>query len=162
MATDSLVNVKFSKQHFKDHQLWATLFLLGVVVFFWTIQIPTLNQALIEMHGFRQTQTAYQSLTLSRGFGSLLHPKLPIFGSPWEVPFEFPLFQYSAAILIKDFGLGADAANRLASLIWFTLCLIPLWCLARRLLGSLASSGVVIFFLFNPFSLQWSRASLIE
>ena len=133
-----------------------------VIVGFWIFQIPTLNQALIEAHGFRQTQTAYQSLTLSQGFGSLLHPKLPIFGSPWEVPFEFPLFQYSAAILIRVFHLSSDVSNRLASLIWFTMCLIPIGLIVRRWLGAVSACGAILIFTLSPFAIQWSRASLIE
>ena len=133
-----------------------------MLIGFWIFQIPTLNQALIEAHGFRQTQTAYQSLTLSQGFGSLLHPKLPIFGAPWEVPFEFPLFQYSAAILIRVFNLSSDVGNRLASLIWFTMCLIPLWLIVRRWLGAVSACGAILVFTLSPFAIQWSRASLIE
>jgi len=134
----------------------------SVIIGFWIFQIPTLNQVLIEAHSFRQTQTAYQSLTMSQGFGSLLHPKLPIFGSPWEVPFEFPLFQYSAAILIRVFHLSSDVSNRLASLIWFTLCLIPLWLIVRKWLGITAAYGAILIFTLSPFAIQWSRASLIE
>lgn len=133
-----------------------------MIVAFWIFQIPTLSQALIEAHGFRQTQTAYQSLTLSQGFGSLLHPKLPIYGSPWEVPFEFPLFQYSAAILIRFFHLSSDVSNRLASLLWFTMCLIPLWLIVRRWLGAISACGAILIFTLSPFAIQWSRASLIE
>jgi hypothetical protein len=156
-----VICVRF-KEMARDPRFWYSAVFLALVVIFWLVQVPTLNQALVEMHGFRQTQTAYQSLTMSRGFGSLLHPKLPIFGSPWEVPFEFPLFQFSAALLIRYFSISSDVANRLASLVWFTLCLIPLWYLARRYLNALTALGVTAVFLFNPFALQWSRASLIE
>jgi hypothetical protein len=141
----------------------ATYLSLGVLlIVVWIVRVPTLSQPLLENHSFRQTQTAYQSLTLSQNFGSLLHPKLPIMGSPWEVPFEFPLFQFSAALLIRFFSLEADYANRLASLIWFSLCLTPLWFFIRRFISILASLATVTIFSFSAFSLQWSRGSLIE
>jgi hypothetical protein len=116
----------------------------------------------VEAHGFRQTQTAFQSLLLSRGEGSLLRPPLPIFGKPWTTPFEFPLFQWSASWIIRIADVGPDFANRLSSLIWFSLCLIPLWLLARRFLTPISSLIALVFFTYSPFGLQWSRASLIE
>ena len=136
------------------------LVLLASVVI--ATRITTLTQPLVERHDFRQTQTAYQTLTLSRGEGSLFHPKLPIFGSPWELPFEFPLFQIIAAKVHQIFGVSLDAANRGTSLFFFVLCLMPLFYLSRRIMSRGASFAVLVLFSFSPFALQWSRASLIE
>lgn len=122
----------------------------------------TLRQPLLERHDFRQTQTAYQTLTLARGQGSLWNPELPIFGSPWRVPFEFPFFQWTASWVYRLFDVSIDVANRLTSLIFFLLCLWPLASIARRLMGHAGVLLAVVLFSFSPLAIQWSRASLIE
>jgi len=128
----------------------------------WWKQFPTIRQPIVEYYGFRQTQTAWQAETLSTGEGTLLHPKLPVFGHPWEVPFEMPIFQLSAGWMMQIFELPSDAASRLASLIWFSLCLIPLWLIGRRFLGRRDSALCVLLFSFSPLAIIVNRAALIE
>lgn len=122
----------------------------------------TLSQPLVERHDFRQTQTAFTTLTMANGFGGLFSSKLPLFGSPWELPFEFPLFQYCASLLYRLFELDIDFANRLTALIFFCLCFFPLHSIAGRYMSRLANLLTCGIFAFSPFAIQWSRASLIE
>lgn len=136
--------------------------ILTNVVITWTIQLPTIHKPILEYFGFRQTQTAWQAQTLFTGEGSLLHPKLPVFGYPWEVPFEMPIFQLSASWLMRLFDLPSDAASRLASLIWFSLCLFPLGWICRRFLGLREAAICVTVFSFSPIALIVNRAALIE
>lgn len=144
-------------------KLNSDLFLLPLIAFFVLMtRLQTLSQPLVERHDFRQTQTAFQTLTLARGEGSLLHPKLPIFGSPWELPFEFPLFQWIASWIYRVSNLSLDSANRVTSLVFFIMCLLPLFAICRNLMSRFASYCVLLLFSFSPFALQWSRASLIE
>lgn len=150
--------IKKIRANFGIDSAYVAVIMIGILL----TRFSTIGQPLIERHDFRQTQTAYQTLTLARGQGSLFHPKLPIFGSPWEVPFEFPLFQLCASYIYRIFNLGIDESNRVTSLIFFVLCLIPLYLLSKRIMSRLATFGVLIFFSFSPFALQWSRASLIE
>lgn len=144
------------------HRRRVLAFLFGVTTAIWVWQWPTLSQPLIEAHGFRQTQTAYQTVSLVEGWGSLLHPRLPVYGTPWEVPFEFPFFQWTASWLIRVLDLSADRGSRMAGLIWFTLCIVPLWKLVRTRLDALTSGLVIVFFSFSPFAVQWSRTSMID
>jgi hypothetical protein len=51
---------------------------------------PTLGRPLLERHAFRQTQTAHTARIYHEQGIDLLHPKLPVLGEPYEVPFEFP------------------------------------------------------------------------
>jgi hypothetical protein len=142
-----------------NHQaVYLSIIVLGA--FF--SRLSTIFQPLVERHDFRQTQTAYQTLTMATGEGSLLRPKLPIFGSPWEVIFEFPLFQWIASYLFRWFGLGLDTANRLTSLLFFVLCCVALFYLAKLLISTHLAFASVILFGFSPLAIQWSRASLIE
>lgn len=119
-------------------------------------------QPLVERHDFRQTQTAFTTLTLADGAGGLFSSKLPLFGAPWELPLEFPLFQYVASIAYRVFDLNIDFANRITSLSFFCLCLFPLHSIARRYLTRFGSLLTCVLFSFSPFAIQWSRASLIE
>ena len=59
--------------------------------------VPTLDQPLLEKHAWRQTQTAYSARIFHEQGIDLLHPKLPVFGEPFEAPFEFPLCQAAAS-----------------------------------------------------------------
>ena len=59
---------------------------------------PTLDAPLLEKHAFRQTQTAWTARVFHEDGVDLLHPKLPVFGEPFEAPFEFPLFQALATV----------------------------------------------------------------
>ena len=134
----------------------AALLLIAVVV-----RLPTLGQPLVGHHGFRETQTAYTAVLYHEHGVDLLHPKLPVFGAPFEVPFEFPLFQALGAAAMS-WGLSPDVAMRTTSLACFLLSALLLWGLVRHVGGRTAGVVTLALFLFSPFSLQWSRASLIE
>ena len=125
------------------------------------VRLPTLSQPLQENHGFRQTQTAYTAVIYHEQGVSLLHPKLPVFGAPFEAPFEFPLFQALAAG-VMSWGLSADVAMRTTALACFLLSAMLLWGLVRHVGGRVAAMTTLALFLFSPFSLLWSRASMIE
>lgn len=79
------------------------------------LRLPTLSFPLVEAHAFRQTQTAYTALLYHRQSIDLLHTPLPVLGPPWEFPFEFPLFQATAAMLMNA-GVGTEVALRGTSL----------------------------------------------
>ncbi|HEY8134595.1 MAG TPA: hypothetical protein VIF08_01045, partial [Candidatus Limnocylindrales bacterium] len=79
--------------------VWAA-FLLVVAGVIW-FHLPSLHQPLLEHHSFRQTQTAWTALIFHEQGIDLLHPKIPVFGPPWDVPFEFPLFQALGALVMN-------------------------------------------------------------
>jgi hypothetical protein len=132
-----------------------------VVVIAVALRVPTLSQPLVEHNAFRQTQTAYTALLYHRDGINLLHPKLPVLGPPFEVPFEFPLFQAIAA-LVMNLGVTPDLAARITGLACFVVTAVLLWGLIRRLAGPVAAAAGLLFFLFTPFALVWSRTSMIE
>lgn len=132
------------------------LFLLTIAV-----RLPTLDQPLVEHHAFRQTQTAYTAVLFHEDGVDLLHPKLPLLGAPFEVPFEFPLFQ-AAAAAVMSWGVSPDVAMRVTGLAFFLLSALLLWGLVRHVGGRVAALATLALYLFSPFALQWSRAALIE
>ena len=80
----------------------AVVMILGIAV-----QSSRLGNVLNEIHAFRLTQTAWTIREFMQGNWSVLSP-LPIFGPPWNTPFEFPLFQGFAASLGNVISLQPD------------------------------------------------------
>ena len=72
---------------------------------------PTLDRPLLEKHAWRQTQTAFTARVFHERGIDLLHPSLPVFGEPFEVPFESPLFQATASVAM-DADVEEDVAMR--------------------------------------------------
>ena len=133
--------------------LALTVFVLAVV--------RTLDQPLLEAHGFRQTQTAYTARIYHQHGIDLLHPKLPVLGEPFEVPFEFPLFQ-AAASVVMDAGVDDDVAMRLTGLVCFLLTASLLYGLVRHVADRPSAVAALVAFLATPFALIWGRTSMIE
>jgi len=125
------------------------------------IRVPTLDLPIIELHGWRQTWTAYTALLFHEHGIDLLHPQLPIFGPPFEVPQEFPLVQAVGA-LVMDAGVAPDLAMRLTHLALFFLSAGLLYGLLRHTANATAALAALVFFLFVPTNILWSRASLVE
>lgn len=139
------------------------LAVLAVVFVFATlVRFPTLNQPLVETQPHRQTQTAYTARIFHEEGIDLLHPELPVLGEPWEVPFEFPLFQALASVPMA-FGVSPDAAMRVTALGTFLLSAALIWGLMRYVTRRpVPPMAALVAFSFSPFALLWSRASMIE
>jgi hypothetical protein len=135
----------------------ASLLLLVALV----IREPTLRQPLVESYGFRQTQTAYTALLYHEHGIDLLHPDLPVLGKPWSIPFEFPLFQ-AVAVIPMDMGFSPDVAMRLTGLAFFALTAVLVFGFVRSRAGKVEAVSSLCFFTLSPFSLIWSRGSLME
>jgi hypothetical protein len=120
-----------------------------------------LFQPIIDKHAFRQTQTALSAYWLWKG-GPWLAYETPILGSPWSIPFEFPLYQYLVALL-RLAGIPIDIGGRLVSFGFYLGCLWPLRLLfqAQRL-GRFSYLAVAILFLSSPLYLFWGRTVMIE
>ena len=125
------------------------------------IRIWTIGQPLIEAHSFRQTQTAYTALIYHREGINLLQTPLPVFGPPWVVPFEFPLFQGIAA-LVMDLGLSTEVALRSTSLFFFVVSAALLWGIIRLEVDARTALLAVAAFVLAPLGLLWSRTSMVE
>jgi hypothetical protein len=125
------------------------------------VRLPTLNQPPLEAHGFRQTQTAYTATEFHAHGIDVLHPRLPVLGEPFEVPFEFPLYQAIAQVPMAA-GLTPVEALRGTDLAFFLLTGLLLWILVRQLASPLAGVLALVAFVAAPFGLLWGRAAMIE
>ena len=141
--------------HRRDALVAASVLVVGIA-----FRIPTLGQPLLEAQGFRQTQTAYQALLYQQEGIDLLHPKVPVLGSPFEIPFELPLFEAFASVPMRI--LAPDQALRTTALACFLVAAVLLWRLVRQYRGEPAALATLVAFLFSPFDVLWSRAALIE
>jgi hypothetical protein len=127
-------------------------------------RLMNLGEPFTGEHEFRQTQTAL-SVWDMRTYGiSLLHPKLPLFGPPWECPFEYPVFQLvaAAADTIAPWN-NLDLSIRITNLAFFYLTAVALFLLTRLLFrkGEVAVFVTAVF-LFSSYNIYWSRTSMIE
>jgi hypothetical protein len=140
------------------------LIFLALLLISLPLRLVHLGDPLIGEHEFRQTQTALSVWDMREYGVSLLHPKLPLFGPPWEFPMEYPVFQLVAAGVDSVAPWhNLDASVRLTAVFFFYLCAIALYLLVRQLFDrpSVALFTAAVF-LFSPYNLQWSRASTIE
>ena len=114
------------------------------------------------MYQFRQTQTAWGIREASRNGYDFFNLRMPVLGYPYQVPFEFPLFQNISALVGSIFRLGVVESGRATSLLFFCLGGILTFNLITKLTcASIAIFSVCLLYL-TPFAIQWSNAVLIE
>jgi len=140
----------------------AALVLLLIIISMFirikSITFPLLN----DLYSFRQTQTA---ITIQDYFNhglSIFNYKIPVFGPPWQVPFEFPVYQVSVYIFMKIFSMtNIDLGCRLVSIIYFYFSALALLILCKMKF-SIPKVYWTIFmvYIFTPFTFTWSRAAL--
>ncbi len=118
-------------------------------------------ETVVNLHPFRQTQTLWPIREYIEGGWSLASP-MPVLGPPWNVPFEFPLFQLVTAGLGSAVGLEAEPAARLISLAFFLLAGLALLYIVRAWFGAMAALVATALFVFSPFANQWAAATLME
>jgi len=134
------------------------LFVISIFLRKNSIMIPIVG----DFHYFRQSQTA---ITIQDFFNhglSVLDYKTPIFGPPWQVPMEFPIYQISVFVLMKIFGMSnIDLGCRLASFIYFYLSAIAMLGLCKIFFkDSKIYLTILSYYLFSPYTLIWSRAAM--
>ena len=128
---------------------------IGVSGFGW-------SHAISDWYGWRQTQTAISAYFMLRG-GPWLDYEMPIFGPPWQIPHEFPLYQGLVAMLTAVSGLRLEAAGRAVSLAFFYAAL-PAGHLLLAHFGITPRRRLLLlaFWLLSPLYLFWSRTFMIE
>ena len=115
----------------------------------------------LDMHPFRQTQTALSVYWLIQG-GPWFAYETPVLGAPWSIPFEFPLYQWIVAIVAMT-GLPIDAAGRIVAFAFYIATLWPINIFFRATgLGRIAFLSTGILFLTAPLYLFWSRTVMIK
>ena len=125
------------------------------------ILIWSLGEPLLERHAFRQTQTAISAYWMLQG-GPLLIYETPVRGAPWIIPFEFPIFHWSAVLLAK-LGIPLDDAGRIAAFLYLLGSAWPITMIARSLnFGRFGALALLALFFATPLLLFAGHAFLIE
>lgn len=140
----------------------GVVLLLTLVVHF-TLVSRNLDTGYLAGHEFRQTQTGLSILFIERDNDYSLAYPTPVFGPPWSIPMEFPLYQWIAAKLVESGDVSVPQAGRLVSLACFYLCLPAVYLLMRRFgFGAAAGMWAAALTLSTPVYIFYSRAVMIE
>jgi len=134
------------------------LLIISVIIRIYTIDLPLVD----DRHSFRQAQTAITIQDyFNHGF-SIINYKTPVFGPPWQVPFEFPVYQITVYVFLKILNkTNIDLGCRIISIIYFYLSAFALLFLCRYIFKNIKIYiTIFILYLFTPFNLFWSRAAL--
>jgi 4-amino-4-deoxy-L-arabinose transferase-like glycosyltransferase len=134
----------------------------GFISLAFAIRIGRLNDSIFEISEFRQTQTAFGIRSIAENDLNILQAQVPVFGPPWQVPFEFPIYQWISAIFSNSFNLSTDFSGRLVGTLFFLSTSIALYKLVKNLAGNFSALVSLPIFLFSSFGIQWGSTVLIE
>lgn len=141
----------------RSNLIVITLVIIGTV-----IRYRGVDRSLNEMFSFRQTQTAWGAKSMFEFGASFTHTQVPVLGPPFEIPFEFPLFQWLHYVYLIFIGNNIDESGRILALIIFQLSVLMIYLIIRNLYNSQVGTLVVFGAEFNSFNIQWGYAVLID
>lgn len=138
---------------------------LAALVFFGSLWALTREweKPLLDLHSFRQTQTAISTYYMVGNPKVFLDYTTPILGKPWAIPLEVPFYQWVVARWHELTHMGLDQSGKLISIAFLFVCIWPVWRLLLILeIPASARWLTVAIFLSVPLHLYWGRAFLIE
>jgi hypothetical protein len=140
----------------------AALAALAILCSLWALTREW-DKPLLDLHSFRQTQTAISTYYMVGNPSVLLDYETPILGKPWAIPLEVPFYQWVVARWHEASSMGLDQSGKFVSIIFLFACIGPIWILFRTLRIPLAPRSLTIaVFLSMPLHLYWGRSFLIE
>ncbi len=141
---------------------WAIILAIMVGLMATFIAIFFVSQPLLEMHGFRQTQTALTSYWMLKDGWSLAY-ETPVAGFPWAIPMEFPIYQGIVSLIAYIFNLPLAPIGRLLSFCFLIACAWPAIIVTRKLKLKPQVAWVFCALLWSsPIYLFWGRTFMIE
>jgi hypothetical protein len=136
--------------------------LIWVISIFFSlvIRFPGLYDTSYQWRPLQTEMTAYWFV---REGINITNYQTPLYGPPWQIPFEFPLFQATAAIIFKA-GLGSfDFACRLTALLYFYLSALFLYLLCKEIFPDNQTKLIVLsLYLWLPYNIYYSTEPLID
>ncbi len=156
------MSVKANQTEALKTRLILGIFLLALAFSLWGISIEWTNPNLYG-NEFRQTQTAISAQFIQRENNFSLAYPTPIFGKPWSIPFEFPLYQWAVVATSNGTGLSLASAGRLVGAVCFYAGL-PALLLLLSFLRLTKTHGLIVLSLIVtcPLYIFYARAFLIE
>jgi len=127
------------------------------------VLVAFIAQPILDAYAFRQTQTALTAYWFVQE-GFRLAYITPVLGSPWSVPFEFPLYQGLVALIVGTGSLSSLVQiGRTISWIFSTATLFPVWLICKDLkLPRSVFPAFATLYLASPLYLFWGRTFMIE
>jgi len=120
-----------------------------------------LDNALIEPHPWRQTQTALTILQLFQGTATVWDYRSPLSGMLWNNVYEFPVYQWVVSQVMR-LGLDLDVASRWVTLLSFGLTAFFSALFIREFFDRKVAAWFLLLYLVNPFGVVFSRVCLID
>jgi len=115
-----------------------------------------------ELQSLRQSLTATNTYWLKQG-RPFFSCETPVFGHPWSIPLEFPIYQLLVAQTSTLFNQHLDQSGRLINIMFYLLTFIPLFLILKNLGISFEGRLITLcLFLASPLYLYWSRTFMIE
>jgi len=166
MATKPIAIKKESKTKQLDNNfIWLIMGLfifVATLFYFYKSTNIGLKNTLIEQHGYRQTQTGLTALYFIKE-GFKIDYITPMFGYPWKVPMEFPMYQYFVAAYKVYSGKNLDIAGRIVSIAFLYLSLIPVFFIGKLFTNKVSNAiWLLPCIIIHPLTIYWSRSFLIE
>lgn len=123
----------------------------------------SIPKPLLGPHNFRQTQNAISSYYSVKEHASVFSNVMPVLGRPWNLPTEFPLYQYITGCLHWLSGLPLDACGRLVSAVCWVACIIACIPLLRMLGVQSHDLWIPVALLLScPAYLFWGATFMME
>lgn len=146
---------------FDGLRLFLTLLAISAFLFATYFLAVGFTNGTLDFHAFRQSQTAISAYWLNHGGGWLAY-ETPVLGSPWAIPFEFPLYQWIVALIARS-GLTINEAGRLVSFVFLVATLVPMSFIMKQFArGREATLVFAALYLASPLYLFWGRSVMIE
>jgi peptidoglycan/LPS O-acetylase OafA/YrhL len=120
------------------------------------------HQPLIDVHAFRQSQTALTAYWMQQEGWAIAY-QTPVAGFPWSIPFEFPIYQALAAGISVVTATDLVTVGRLLSWLFLLAGAWPAFALADRLHLPKSVPWVFCALLWSsPLYVYWGRTFMIE
>jgi hypothetical protein len=127
-----------------------------------TLGVLISNPEKLYMAPFRESQTALTVRFMKLEGTGMTDYSTPLFGRPWQIPFEFGLFQWLVARVPQSLA-GEATAGRMVSGAFYALCGVVVWLLCRQLgLSGAISLWAAAVFVLAPVHLAYGTAFMIE
>ncbi len=135
---------------------------LSISIIAFIYWFSTINQPLVDLHDFRQTQTAISSLFINR-VDNILRYHTPVFGSPWSIPMELPIYQYIVNLFSSSFNIDISLSGRIISIFFGVMCIVPASLILREFhVNKTCITTFLILYLSSGIYLYWNRTFMIE
>ena len=138
-------------------------FYLGVLILInFVARLNRLSDPITGYYEHRATQTAFGIKSLAETTLNPFAAEMPALGPPWKLPFEFPLYQLAAALLVRAQLFGVDQAGRIISVLSFMALAYLVFTIASAAHGQFIGLLGAVIVLFSSYGLFVGSEVLID